>query len=161
MPGLKRDIFMWYVLLVVYYLFAKLFYLFYFLAIIVVSWIESALTWEITNHCNFKQIGPASSLPPSQEDIDKVELGGREVGQEFPFISSVRVWERVVEHTQSPFLAVTHQHRTRSNINTFTAIFYQVSLPSPPSICSWTFLHLVDLMETNSISVILTGAEVK
>ena len=88
---------------------------------------------EVTN-CGAGQLTAAFS----RVFIDKTELGGREVRQEFPFISLVRVWERFVEveHSQSPVLAVTLQHRTRvtvtvqqsqSNINNFTAILYQVS----------------------------------
>ena len=88
---------------------------------------------EVTN-CGGGQLTAAFS----RVFIDQAELGGREVRQEFPFISGVRVWERFVEleHSQSPVLAVTLQHRTRvrvtlqqsqSNINNFTAILYQVN----------------------------------
>ena len=88
---------------------------------------------EVTN-CGAGQFRAAFS----RVFIDKTELGGREVRQEFPFISGVRVWQRFVEleHSQSPVLSVTLQHRTRvtvrvqqsqSNINNFTAILYQVS----------------------------------
>ena len=48
--------------------------------------------------------------------VDKTEVGGRDVMQEHPFISSVKVWQRhvEVEHSQSPVLSLTCQHSTQA-----------------------------------------------
>ena len=70
-------------------------------------------------------------------NIDKTDIGGRHVTQEYPFISRVRIWRRHVEldHSQSPVVSLTLQHRTRvgvtvqqspSHISSFTGVLYQV-----------------------------------
>ena len=50
--------------------------------------------------------------------IDRPDLGGRELTQEFPFVSRVRTWRRHVEleHATSPVLALSLQHSSRVGV---------------------------------------------
>ena len=69
-------------------------------------------------------------------EIDKQDIGGREVTAEYPFLADVHVWRRHVEmeHKESPLLAMTLQHRTKvgvtvqystSHLADFTGVLYQ------------------------------------
>ena len=46
-------------------------------------------------------------------EINKQSIGGRNVKQDFTFVSRVRIWGRhvEVEHGESPLLSLTLQHR--------------------------------------------------
>ena len=70
--------------------------------------------------------------------IDQEELHGKDVREEFRFVSKVRVWRRhvEVEHGESPLVAVTLQHRSRvgvvvqfssSTLADFSGLLYQDS----------------------------------
>ena len=74
--------------------------------------------------------------------IDKTEVGGRSVTEEFPFISRVHTWQRHVEldHAQSPVLSLTLQHSHRvgvtvkqseSHVKDFSGVLYQVEIIKP------------------------------
>ena len=68
--------------------------------------------------------------------IDRAELEGRDVREEFSFVSAVRVWARhvEVEHREAPLVALSLQHRARvgvvvqfssSQLGDFTGVLYQ------------------------------------
>ena len=70
--------------------------------------------------------------------IDKQDIGGTSVTEEFPFVSNIHVWQRHVEmeHKESPLLALTLQHRNKvgvvvhysnSQLTDFTGLLYQDS----------------------------------
>ena len=74
----------------------------------------------------------------SSGEIDRPDIGGRTVTDEFPFISAINVWHRHIEmkHKESPFLALTIQHRSRvgvvvqfsnSHLSDFTGLLFQDS----------------------------------
>ena len=94
--------------------------------------------------------------------IDKTDIGGREVTEEFPFVSRVRTWRRHVEleHAASPVLALTLQHSSRvgvvvqqspSVVGGFTGVLYQDS-------ASHAFLNLTIIRGAGTVTGALTGA---
>ena len=95
-------------------------------------------------------------------EIDRLDIGGRRLTEEFPFLTDVHVWRRHVEmeHRESPLLALTLQHRSRvgvvvqyssSSLSDFTGLLYQDS---------FSHLHLnLSLFEAaGTINGIITGA---
>ena len=95
--------------------------------------------------------------------INKSGLEGRDVTQDYSFISDVRVWRRHVEleHGQSPLLSLTLQHRSRvgvvvqysaSSLSDFTGVLYQDAVSNH-------FLNLTLLEAAGSITGDIIGSE--
>ena len=95
-------------------------------------------------------------------EIDRLDIGGRRLTEEFPFLTDVHVWRRHVEmeHRESPLLALTLQHRSRvgvvvqyssSSLSDFTGLLYQDSF-------SHLHLNLSLIQASGTINGIITGA---
>ena len=98
----------------------------------------------------------------SSGEIDRHDIGGRKLTEEFPFLVDVHVWRRHVEmeHKESPLLALTLQHRSRvgvvvqyssSHLSDFTGILYQDSF-------SHLHLNLSLVQASGTINGIIIGA---
>ena len=95
-------------------------------------------------------------------EIDKPDIGGARVTEEFPFISDIHVWRRHVEmeHKESPLLGLTIQHRSKvevvvqyssSHLSDFTGLLYQDSF-------SHLHLNLSLFKASGTITGVISGA---
>ena len=95
-------------------------------------------------------------------EIDKLDIGGRMVTEEFPFLTDIHVWRRHVEmeHKESPLLALTLQHRSKvgvvaqyssSHLSDFTGLLYQDSF-------SHLHLNLSLFKASGTITGVISGS---
>ena len=94
--------------------------------------------------------------------INKNRIDGRDIKEDFTFVSGVRIWRRHIEleHGESPLLSLTLQHRSRvgvvvqysaSHLADFTGVLYQDT-------ASHLHLNLTLIQASGTITGVISGS---